>query len=58
MSDEREKLEHKIAALIAEHVTIGYQLRPDGLVDPDTIRVFSALGAAHVVVHALTQTQD
>lgn len=49
---EREKLEHEIAGIIAEHVTIGYRLDPGGTVNPDTI-VVTALGAAHVVLHRL-----
>lgn len=53
MSDDRQKLEDEIAAMIAEHVVIAYELRQDGLVDPKTIRVGGANGAAHVVIHAL-----
>jgi hypothetical protein len=49
---EREKLEHEIAGIIAENVTIGYRLDPGGTVNPDTIFV-TALGAAHVVLHRL-----
>jgi len=55
--DERETIERRVAALIAEHVVIGYALCPGGLADPDTIGVSSAAGAAHVVVHALTAWQ-
>jgi hypothetical protein len=50
---QREELEHKIADLIREHVVIGYVLGPGGLVDPDTIRIQSCLGAAHMVIHEL-----
>ena len=52
-SPSPDTLEHQIAALIAEHVTIGYELGPDGRVNPDTIFVAGTLGAAHVVIHAL-----
>jgi hypothetical protein len=48
-------LEDKIAAIIAEHVEIGYELRPDGLVDPSTIGVTGAHGAAHMVIHELSK---
>lgn len=50
-----ELLERKLAPIIAEHVEIGYTLRPDGLVDPDTIRVTGAMGAAHMAIHFMKQ---
>lgn len=50
-----EKLERELAAIIAEHVTIGYRLDPGGVVNPDTIHVSSALGAAHMAIHFLKQ---
>lgn len=50
-----EALECQLAPIIAEHVEIGYTLRPDGLVDPDTIRVTGAMGAAHMAIHFLKQ---
>jgi hypothetical protein len=51
---DREKLEREVAALICEHVTIGYSFAKNGggLVDPETIFVM-AEGAAHVIVHRL-----
>lgn len=51
----RPGIEEEIASLIAEHVTIAYEFAPpgEGLVDPDSIRVFSALAAASVVLHRL-----
>ncbi len=50
-----EALEQQLAPIIAEHVTIGYVLRPDGLVDPDTIRITGALGTSHMVIHFIKQ---
>lgn len=44
--------EEQLANLIAEHVTIVYELGEGGKVDPDTIGV-TALGAAHVVMRRL-----
>lgn len=44
--------EEQLADLIAEHVTISYQLGEGGNADPSTIRIH-ALGAAHVVMHKL-----
>lgn len=52
----REELERRLAALIAEHVEIGYTLRPDGLVDPDTIKITGATGAASVAIAAYEAT--
>lgn len=52
MAENMEALEREIAALIREHVEIGYELLPGGVVNPDSIGV-SAYGAAHVVVHRL-----
>jgi hypothetical protein len=52
MADPRLTLEEEIAELIAEEVGVGYQLNPDGTVNPDTIRVF-AHGAAFAVIHRL-----
>jgi hypothetical protein len=48
--------EETIAALIREHVEVGYTLGEGGLVDPDTIFV-NAAGAAHVIHHAVTSGQ-
>jgi hypothetical protein len=45
--------EEEIAALILEHVEVGYTLGEGGLVDPDTIFVSTA-GAAHVIAHRLS----
>jgi len=45
--------EEEIAALIREHVEVGYTLGEGGLVDPETIFV-NAAGAAHVIHHAVT----
>ncbi len=50
-----EILERKLAELLKEHIEIGYVLRPDGLVDPDTIKVTGAMGAAHMAIHFLKQ---
>lgn len=50
-----ETLERELAPIIAEHVEIGYTLRPDGLVDPETIRVTGAMGAAHMAIHFLKE---
>ncbi len=49
---EREALEREVAALIREHVGVGYELLPGGFADPDTIHVY-AEGAAHMVVFRL-----
>jgi hypothetical protein len=46
----RSLSEEEIAALIREHVEVGYTLGEGGLVDPDTIFV-NAAGAAHVIAH-------
>lgn len=52
----RAELETAIAALIADHVMIGYGFKDvDGrvVVDRETIRVVSPAGAAHAVLHLI-----
>lgn len=50
-----EALAQKLAPIIAEHVEIAYQLDADGRVDPNTIRVSGALGAAYMALHFIKQ---
>lgn len=51
-----DKLEDEIAALIAENVVVGYQFRPDGTINAETIRVY-AKGAAIVVIYRLRSNE-
>jgi hypothetical protein len=52
----RSLSEGEIAALIREHVEVGYTLGDGGLVDPGTIFV-NAVGAAHAIHHAVSNGQ-
>lgn len=46
--------ESELAELIKDHVNIGYELLPGGVVDPTTIFI-TTLAAAHVVLHKLRE---